>query len=156
MSPAKAAVAVTVPAKKTVEAIKPPSVLASKLSAAVMPPAKIETKVSVVAAVTPPISANKSVPSVMPPLSLSAASVPTNKEPAISLTPPASMLNEAEFKNKHILNGVFLSHQENIALINNQAFHVGDTVENMEIVNISLNQVTLRDGKNTLQLRVAI
>jgi hypothetical protein len=55
-----------------------------------------------------------------------------------------------------ILNGVFLSDQDNFAMINNQALHVGDIIEGMTITKIEFDKVQLHDEKMNLILRSAV
>ena len=59
--------------------------------------------------------------------------------PAIIL----NLINEADYLNKHKLTGVFLSNQENVALINNHYYHLGDVIDGMKVAHIDLNNVTL-------------
>jgi hypothetical protein len=54
-----------------------------------------------------------------------------------------------------VLNGVLLSDEEKLALINNKTFHVGDMVEGMRIVSIDFNSVKLANGKQLMTLRTA-
>ncbi len=51
-----------------------------------------------------------------------------------------------------VLNGVYVSNQEKLALINNQSYHLGDMVDDLKIVGIEFNRVTLQSktGKMTL------
>jgi hypothetical protein len=65
---------------------------------------------------------------------------------------PEPKINQAEFKTKHTLNGVYLSTDEKIALINNQFFHLGDLVDGMKIVSIESNRIILRHADNALIL----
>lgn len=60
---------------------------------------------------------------------------------------------EIAYQGKLILNGVFMSDQEKIALINNQPMHVGDSVEGKKIISIDLNKVKLQDQSNILILK---
>lgn len=62
---------------------------------------------------------------------------------------------ETAFKNKHILNGVFLSDQDKVALIDNHSFHIGDVVDDMMIVGINVNSIKLQNGKYTIIMQVA-
>ncbi len=50
------------------------------------------------------------------------------------------------------LNGTMISGKENLAIINNQIYQVGDSVNGMELINISLNKVELKEDKNILTL----
>lgn len=50
------------------------------------------------------------------------------------------------------LNGIFLSSQENAAMINQHMWHVGDKIGKFQIVSILDNGVTLQNGSKTLLL----
>lgn len=56
--------------------------------------------------------------------------------------------------NKLILNGVFISDKERLVEINNQFFHLGDTVGKMKVVGIEFSEITLESGKDTFKLQV--
>ena len=67
---------------------------------------------------------------------------------------PATAFNaDTAYHGKLVLNGVLLGDQEKIALINNQPYHLGDSIEGMKIVNIELNSITLQDGVRMMVLR---
>lgn len=69
-----------------------------------------------------------------------------------SVPPP---FNEIEYKAKNSLNGVFISHDEKTALINNQFYNEGDNVDGMKIISIKNDGVMLKNNEATLVLRVA-
>lgn len=52
-----------------------------------------------------------------------------------------------------ILNGTMLEGRHRVAVINDQIYQIGDSVENKKITGISIDQVTLQDGKNVFELR---
>jgi hypothetical protein len=54
-----------------------------------------------------------------------------------------------------VLNGVLLSDEEKLALINNKTFHVGDMVGGMRIVSIDFNSVKLASGGQLMTLRTS-
>lgn len=54
------------------------------------------------------------------------------------------------------LNGVFVSNQNKIAMINNQAFGLNDTVDGMKIIAIDLHSVKLKNEKGVIVLHSAI
>ena len=54
---------------------------------------------------------------------------------------------------KITLNGVFLSDQDKFAMLNNQTYHLGDTIEGMTIVKIDFDKVELHTEKMHLVLR---
>lgn len=60
----------------------------------------------------------------------------------------------ADYVGNLILNGVFETDQDKIALINNQSYHIGDTVGGMKIVSMEMDSVKLRNDKNIFILRV--
>jgi hypothetical protein len=55
-----------------------------------------------------------------------------------------------------MLEGVFLSDNEQLAMINHHSYHVGDKVNGMQVVNIALDEVTLQDKKHSVVLRNTI
>jgi hypothetical protein len=54
-----------------------------------------------------------------------------------------------------ILNGVLMSDNNQTALINNQFYHIGDSVNGMKIINIELNNVKLQLGNQIVVLRTS-
>lgn len=60
----------------------------------------------------------------------------------------------ATYQGNLVLNGVLLSNQEKIAMINNQAFHVGDTVDGLQVVDIQSTSVKLQNDKNMFILQI--
>lgn len=68
----------------------------------------------------------------------------------ISATLPAA--NLTKLNNKLVLNGVFISELEKIALINNQSYHVGEMVQGFKIISIDMDSVKLSDDKNSFIL----
>jgi hypothetical protein len=68
---------------------------------------------------------------------------------------PPVLPKKVEYKPNLILNGVMLAEDDEIALINNKSFHVGDTVEGLRVVSIRPETVKLRDNSNhTVVLQV--
>jgi hypothetical protein len=57
--------------------------------------------------------------------------------------------------NKFVLNGVFLSDNVKIAMINNQSYAEGDTIDNMKVVSVEANQVRLQNSDQNILLKVA-
>lgn len=55
---------------------------------------------------------------------------------------------------KLVLNGIFMSDQEQFAMINNHPFHMGDVVEGMKIVDIGNNSVKLQNEHHSIILEV--
>jgi hypothetical protein len=55
-------------------------------------------------------------------------------------------------KKPYILNGIFLSDTDSIAIINNVHYHLGDQVEGMNIIEIKEDLVKLKDKSHTIVL----
>lgn len=55
---------------------------------------------------------------------------------------------------KLILNGVFISEQEKVALINNQPMHIGDTVQGLKVIAIEPDKVKLKSDTDIIVLPV--
>lgn len=66
---------------------------------------------------------------------------------AAAVSPPANA------KTKVAFEGVFLSDNTKIALINKQSMHVGDMINGMRIVAINQDTVDLQDAKGTIELK---
>ncbi len=66
---------------------------------------------------------------------------------ATKIAPPITLklINEADYQNKHKVTGVFLADNDKIALINHHYYHLGDNLDGMQIVQIDLNDVTVRN-----------
>ena len=78
---------------------------------------------------------------------------PLLKKSLSSTTPQPA--NTVATQGNYVLNGVFLSDQEKVALINNKPFHIGDTIDGLKVVAIELDSIQLKDTKNTFVLRTA-
>lgn len=59
-------------------------------------------------------------------------------------------------KPRLMLEGVFLSDTEKLALINHRAYHEGDYVNGMKIVSIAFDQVELKNKYSSIKLRSAL
>lgn len=70
------------------------------------------------------------------------------------LSPQA--VKEAAFKSQYHLNGIFVSDQNIIAMINNQYFHLGDIVGDMKIISITDKSVRLKNQDQVIELEVSI
>ncbi len=55
-----------------------------------------------------------------------------------------------------MLEGVFLSENERLAMINHRAYHEGDNINGMQVVTIAFDQVTLQNKSRSLVLRSAL
>jgi hypothetical protein len=71
-------------------------------------------------------------------------------KPTVAMQP---VFNLAVYKQKHLLNGVFLSGEDNFAMIDNKYVHVGDTVDGFTLIGLSLNFVKLQKGKDVIILK---
>ena len=88
-------------------------------------------------------------PATFPPLSISPAPAQTNpKEPITS-----AEQSVAEPQPQLVLNGIVLSEEGNIALINDQILKVGDTVEGARVEEIFGNQVVLSSKAQKITLK---
>jgi len=52
------------------------------------------------------------------------------------------------------LNGIVMMGERRVALINNDIYEVGDSVDGKKIINITTNDVELKDGEKTITLKV--
>lgn len=68
--------------------------------------------------------------------------------------PPIQHINQAVYKSKHFLNGVYVSDQEKFAMINFQMFHVGDMVDGLRVTSITTNSVTLQNNYDTVMMQI--
>jgi hypothetical protein len=73
--------------------------------------------------------------------------------PPVAPAPKPLVPTEMDYHGKLVLNGIFLSQTEKMALINNKPMHVGDVVEGKKIIDIDYNKVKLQDQSNILILR---
>ncbi len=55
-----------------------------------------------------------------------------------------------------MLEGVFLSENERLAMINHHTYHEGDRVNGMQVMSIAFDQVTLQNKSRSLTLRSAL
>ncbi len=96
-----------------------------------------------------PIAASYTPPAPSPILSISPAPAQTNpKEPITSVEQSV-----AEPQPQLVLNGIVLSEEGNIALINDQILKVGDTVEGARVEEISGLQVVLSSKAQKITLK---
>jgi hypothetical protein len=68
--------------------------------------------------------------------------------------PAQAMINEAEFKTKYILNGIFISDQAKVAIINNKTVHLGDNVGGLKVIHLGENDVELQLDNQVIILEV--
>jgi hypothetical protein len=69
----------------------------------------------------------------------------------ISVFSPVSHDDDKEL----VLNGVFISDQMKVAMINRQSYQVGDKIGDMKVVAIEHQSVKLKHGSEDLNLRVS-
>lgn len=73
-----------------------------------------------------------------------------------SLNPTLAQLKKETTPNainlKYHLNGVFLSEKDSIAMINDRAYKLGDMLNGMKIVSISLHKVMLQNDDEVIEL----
>lgn len=78
-------------------------------------------------------------------ISLATQTKPAPK--AVAVVKPVAVKPMLASAPRLMLDGVFLSDSEKLAMINRRAYHIGDQVYDMKVVGISLEKVTLQ-GKN--------
>lgn len=88
------------------------------------------------------------------PKTLSVPSQPI--EPVASNSPLVLPFGDTEYESKHILNGVFVSDEEKIAMINNRFFNIGDTVDGMKIISIEPDKIKLQNDIGMLELKIVV
>jgi hypothetical protein len=55
-----------------------------------------------------------------------------------------------------MLDGVFLSEREKLAMINHHSYHEGDTINGMQVVSIGFDEVELKGNSRSIKLRSAL
>lgn len=83
-------------------------------------------------------------PKKSPVIKKSLTSLPAPQQTDLQLTPKPVV--------RLLLQGVFLSNNEKVALINNQTLHVGDSIQGKKVISISFDQVKLQDENGILTL----
>jgi hypothetical protein len=75
----------------------------------------------------------------------------------VQLTAPApTVVSVAPVTSANLtLNGVLISDNEKLALINKKTYHIGDNVEGMKIISIEINSVELDNNGQIVTLRTA-
>lgn len=71
----------------------------------------------------------------------------------VSALPKRRTIVESQYKAHHKLNGVFLSSDEKLAMINNKMFHRGDEVDGMVVNSIDVEGVQMRREDQVIFLR---
>ena len=75
---------------------------------------------------------------------------------AIKLPTPIKTAAASVAAPRVLLDGVFLSDKEKLAMINHRAYHEGDLINGMQIVNIAFDEVTLKNSARSLTLHSTI
>lgn len=68
--------------------------------------------------------------------------------------PIVSSVNLVPKETKLVLNGVFLTRKEKIAMINNKQYQVGDKIDGKQIISMNMNVVVLRKGDQLFELHM--
>lgn len=150
----------SVPAKLVIQESKSPAplVVTESKTMKLVPeeapqPSRMVTAPRPLGAETETAAVSQSLPPSLP--QLAAAPPPTQ---VIQVASPSTIepVNTVLTNSRLTLNGVLISGTEKIALINNQAFHLGDIVDGMKIVSIEVNSVKLQSGGELVELRVPV
>jgi len=64
--------------------------------------------------------------------------------------------DEAAYKLNHILNGVFVSDEEKIAMVNNRFFNIGDNIDGMKVISIEPDKIKLQHTHGIMELRIVV
>ena len=110
--------------------------------------------------VTTPSSNKNSVPPLTSPTKISTAkpvAAPTNLNKFFTLnTKPTLSKNTAKDGNSTDLrlHGTMVMENRKVAIINNKVYQIGDSVEGMEIMNISLRDVKIKSTDGIITLNV--
>jgi hypothetical protein len=73
----------------------------------------------------------------------------------IKVAPPKPPSIAEAYKRTHVLNGVFLSRREVVAMINNTLVHVGDKIDGLTIIAIGTHWVKLKNEYETVILKAS-
>ena len=69
---------------------------------------------------------------------------------------PAPLVLRINAAPRLMLDGVFLSDKEKLAMINRRSYHEGDVIGGFKVVSIAFDQVRLKDQTRSITLRNAI
>lgn len=64
--------------------------------------------------------------------------------------------DEASYKLNHTLNGVFVSEEEKIAMVNNRFFNIGDNIDGMKVVSIEPDKIKLQHENGVVELKIVV
>jgi hypothetical protein len=64
--------------------------------------------------------------------------------------------DEAAYKLNHTLNGVFVSDEEKIAMVNNRFFNIGDSIDGVKVVSIEPDKIKLQHENGIVELKIVV
>jgi len=76
-------------------------------------------------------------------------------KPAEPMSVPVPF-DEAAYKLKHTLNGVFVSDEEKIAMVDNRFFNIGDSIDGMKVVSIEPDKIKLQQMDKIVELKIVV
>ena len=85
--------------------------------------------------------------------SLRLALISKNSPPPVKLQPVVVKIAAAP---RLMLDGVFLSEKEKLAMINHHSYHEGDMINGMQVVSIGFDEVELKNNARSIKLRSAL
>jgi type II secretory pathway component PulC len=81
-------------------------------------------------------------------------------KPVVQPTSDSKMMgvpfDEAAYKLNHVLNGVFVSEEEKIAMVNNRFFNIGDNIDGMKVVSIEPDKIKLQHENGIVELKIVV
>ena len=78
-----------------------------------------------------------------------------SNESTITPSPAAATPAKRLYKrNELVLSGIMMMGDKRVALINNDIYELGETVQGKKIIDITLDKVELQDGNRTIVLQV--
>lgn len=60
------------------------------------------------------------------------------------------------YQSKHILNGVFVSEDEKVAMVDNRFFSIGDSIDGMKVISIESDKIKLQNNSGVIELRIVV
>lgn len=70
----------------------------------------------------------------------------------VNKMPKRRKIIASQYKADHLLNGVFISKRDSVAMINNRMFHVGDMVDGMMITSIEVGGIKVEHDDQEIYL----
>ncbi len=86
-------------------------------------------------------------PALMKSKTVSSAPAASTVEPTV--TPP-----KVYGKDEFVLSGIMMMGDKRVALINNDIYETGETIQGRKIINITFDKVELQDGQKIIELSV--